>query len=437
MVSFLLGLGTGGLVLLIYRVYLLQSLHGLLRETGSAATGFATTSQMFQSLIALRRSNDQMKRQMADWATMLDRAPLGFLQVDEDNQLLQCNAQALKLLGIQNYNPKEPRLLLELVRSYDLDRLINKTRDSKTPKRRDWLLYPVSISLEQTPQPQPVPLRGYAFPLDNNAVNVLLESRQEAATLAKARDRWTSDVAHELKTPLTSIRLVAETLQTRLDGDMRSWVDRLLQEAIRLSTLVQEILDLSHIEQSSRRRKSAPVDLPQVMQRAWQGLEPMALSKGVELDYAGPSYWIMEGEDARLQRVMINLLENALKYSPPERPIYLRMTVDEENWATIDCYDCGCGFAPEDLPFVFERFYRGDPARARYSSPPAILQSAMRDSAIATESRMAASSSGSGLGLAIVQQIVDLHQGTIVARNHPDTGGAWIQVRLPQNTLPG
>jgi two-component system, OmpR family, phosphate regulon sensor histidine kinase PhoR len=368
---------------------------------------------------------------------MLDRAPLGFLQVDEDNQLLQCNAQALKLLGIQNYNPQEPRLLLELVRSYDLDRLINKTRDSKTPKRRDWLLYPVSVSLAQTPQPAPLPLRGYAFPLDNNAVNVLLESRQEAQALAKARDRWTSDVAHELKTPLTSIRLVAETLQTRLDGDMRSWVDRLLQEAIRLSTLVQEILDLSQIEQSSRRRKSAPVDLPQVMQRAWQGLEPMARSKGVELDYVGPSYWIMGGEEARLQRVMINLLENALKYSPPERSIYLRMTVDEENWATIDCYDCGCGFASEDLPFVFERFYRGDPARARDSRPPAILQGAVRDSTMATEVRMAASSSGSGLGLAIVQQIVDLHQGTIVARNHPDTGGAWIQVRLPQNTLPG
>jgi two-component system, OmpR family, phosphate regulon sensor histidine kinase PhoR len=430
--SFLLGLGLGGGALWLYRSRLVRALNVLLDETDPSPSSIASSSQMFQHLIALRRENHRLSRQIEAWEAMLDRAPLGFLIVDEDSQLLNCNAKAMRLLGIQSYNPTEPKLLLELVRSTDLDRLIRKTRKTQKPQRCDWLLYPVSVNMNQTPQNQPRPLRGHAFPLDNNQVNVLLESRQEATVLAKARDRWTSDVAHELKTPLTSIRLVAETLQSRLDGPMREWVDRLLQEAMRLSNLVQEILDLSQIEQASRRIKFAPVDLPQLVVRAWQSLEPVARAKRVELDYVGPSYWIMQGEEARLYRVLLNLLDNALKYSPPERPIYLRLAVDGLGLATIDCYDCGCGFAEEDLPFVFERFYRGDPARARGGETVSLGVVSHDGGTVKTEVEAAPMSSGSGLGLAIVQQIVELHQGTIVARNHPDTGGAWIQIQLPQ-----
>jgi two-component system, OmpR family, phosphate regulon sensor histidine kinase PhoR len=429
--SFLLGLGIGGGALLLYRSRLIRTLNVLLDET-EQSPNIATSSQMFQNLIALRRENQRLQRQVEAWEAMLDRAPLGFLIVDEDSQLLNCNVKAMRLLGIQSYDRTAPKLLLELVRSTDLDRLIRKTRKTQKPQRADWLLYPVSVNMNQAPQNQPRPLRGYAFPLDNNQVNVLLESRQEATVLAKARDRWTSDVAHELKTPLTSIRLVAETLQSRLDGPMRGWVDRLLQEAIRLSNLVQEILDLSQIEQTGRRIKFAPVDLPQLVQQAWQSLEPVALSKRVELDYVGPSYWIMQAEEARLYRVLLNLLDNALKYSPPERPIYLRLAIDGLGLATIDCYDCGCGFAEEDLPFVFERFYRGDPARARGGETVSLGVVTSEVGNVKTEVEVAPMSSGSGLGLAIVQQIVELHQGTIVARNHPETGGAWIQIQLPQ-----
>jgi two-component system, OmpR family, phosphate regulon sensor histidine kinase PhoR len=186
--SFLLGLGIGGGALLAYRSRLVRALNVLLDETEQPPS-IATSSQVFQNLIALRRENQRLSRQIEAWEAMLDRAPLGFLIVDEDSQLLNCNAKAMRLLGIQSYDPTEPRLLLELVRSTDLDRLIRKTRKTQKPQRCDWLLYPVSVNMNQTPQNQPRPLRGYAFPLDNNQVNVLLESRQEATVLAKARDR--------------------------------------------------------------------------------------------------------------------------------------------------------------------------------------------------------------------------------------------------------
>jgi two-component system phosphate regulon sensor histidine kinase PhoR len=79
-------------------------------------------------------------------------------------------------------------------------------------------------------------------------VGVFLENRQEAALLVQQRDRWTSDVAHELKTPLTSIRLVAETLQPRVDDSQRRWLDRLINETIRLSNLVEDLLNLSRLQ---------------------------------------------------------------------------------------------------------------------------------------------------------------------------------------------
>jgi two-component system, OmpR family, phosphate regulon sensor histidine kinase PhoR len=150
--SFLLGLGIGGGALLLYRSRLARALNVLLDETDQSPS-LATSSQMFQNLIALRRENHRLQRQVEAWEAMLDRAPLGFLIVDEDSQLLNCNAKAMRLLGIQSYDPTEPRLLLELVRSTDLDRLIRKTRKTQKPQRCDWLLYPVSVNMNQTPIP--------------------------------------------------------------------------------------------------------------------------------------------------------------------------------------------------------------------------------------------------------------------------------------------
>jgi two-component system phosphate regulon sensor histidine kinase PhoR len=106
-------------------------------------------------------------------------------------------------------------------------------------------------------------------------VGVFLENRQEAALLVQQRDRWTSDVAHELKTPLTSIRLVAETLQSRIDPKLKVWVDRLINETLRLSNLVEDLLNLSRLQgQQSQGLNPKPVDLPQLIQAAWLSLEP-------------------------------------------------------------------------------------------------------------------------------------------------------------------
>jgi two-component system, OmpR family, phosphate regulon sensor histidine kinase PhoR len=466
-VEFLLGLGVGCLALLIYRMRLLNTLEkatqgqNLVRQPELGLQPQATdnqtlsvTSQLLRTLETLRENNQSLEAQLTDWKTIVNTAPIGYLQVDEDNQLIWSNLSAMNLLDLHGYDMKEPRLLLEVVRSYDLDSLIEQARSKGKPCQREWNHYPVSIEVANVTTPTAHLLRGYALPLqDGKQVGVILESRDEAQKLSQQRDRWTSDVAHELKTPLTSIRLVAETLQSRLDPPLRTWVDRLLKETLRLSTLVQEILDLSHLETAgSRPLKLNFINLPDLIRSAWLTLEPIALAKHITLTYQGPDRLRFQGEEARLHRVFVNLLDNSIKYTLPERPILLQVSLIQDpamitlNQTTativqIDLIDGGAGFPLDDLPFVFERFYRADPSRSRTVEPFIAPQTQ-----ISPESRFAKAtqtisqeitplpfqpSSGSGLGLAIVRQIVELHKGTITARNHPE-GGAWIQIRLPQ-----
>ncbi|MCS6812988.1 MAG: HAMP domain-containing histidine kinase, partial [Cyanobacteria bacterium] len=274
-------------------------------------------------------------------------------------------------------------------------------------------------------------------------------------------DRWASDVAHELKTPLTSIRLVAETLQARLDPPLRAWVDRLINEVIRLSNLVQDLLDLSQLQTNAPARLTLkPVNLAELVQSAWLSLELLARKKHITLNYVGANPAIIYADEPRLYRVLINLLDNGIKYSPPRQSIQVNVkfcdaqavccspsssshletdkrqdkehtglaTYDEQplqdQHVCLDVIDAGPGFQEQDLPYVFDRFYQADLSRTRSSKHGS-------SSALASDSTPEYLLGSSGLGLAIVRQIVEAHHGTVRASNHPETGGAWLQVLLP------
>ncbi len=396
-----------------------------------ATNTLSISSQLTAAIANYRQVNQDLERQSETWKQIVNCSPVGYLQVDEDNQLTLCNVQACHLLSIPDCNPLQPRLLLEWVRSYELDFLIEQARETEKLCQREWVFYPASVDAANLSDQRTTPIRGYAFPLMDDNVGVFLENRQEALTLAQQRDRWASDVAHELKTPLTSIRLVAETLQSRLEPPTRNWVDRLLTEAIRLSTLVQELLDLSQLEVNPVQRLSLKsVDLVKLIHAAWLSLEPLASAKQLHLDYDGPDHLLIQADEARLHRVLLNLFDNGIKYSPVESFIRVRVSFQHlsspnsgrpSQQIQIDIIDMGCGFPETALPHVFERFYRADPSRSRNVE--------QRD--LATAAQPIQLSSGSGLGLAIVRQIVEAHQGSVSASNDPDTGGAWLQIRLP------
>ncbi|MEM8545489.1 MAG: PAS domain-containing sensor histidine kinase [Cyanobacteria bacterium P01_H01_bin.119] len=383
-------------------------------------------------------------------------APVGFLTIDGENQLSWFNPRAAELLQIDRQQFKTPRLFLEVVRSYELDQLVEQARRTQTHCHAEWTFHAASPDPVDLSASISTPLRGHAFPMGNGEIGVYIESRQEAMRLVQQRDRWTSDVAHELKTPLTSIRLVAETLRSRVPTSLQNWLDRLLNETIRLSNLVDDLLNLSQLEDHHFQGiKPRQVDLPKLVQSAWQSLEPLAMIKHLYLGYDGPPQLVGQLDESLVYRMIINVLDNAIKHSPPRSEIQVRLTADADRSGSLllEVIDCGNGFIEKDLPYIFDRFYRADPSRRR-DTPAAV---SLASETLGTQSPETSlekppkkppeklsevdkngssrSRGGTGLGLSIVRQIVEAHQGHIQARNHPQTGGAWLKIYLPQSDL--
>lgn len=452
LLGFLAGLAIGLALLGGYHARLKAQLKQLLREQRlTLPRSFNSLHRLAAVIEHQQYIHQHLETQVQTWQSILQQAPIGYLQVDEENQLGWSNRQARQLLGIEprRQAPNSRRLLLEFVRSYELDQLIESARTLQQPCQTDWVLHPSSPDPER--RSSQIPLRAEAFPLSEGQVGVFLENRLEAVTLTQERDRWASDVAHELKTPLTSIRLVAETLQSRVDSPLRTWVDRLINEAVRLSTLVQDLLELSHLSLRAPRDLSLKtLDLPQLIQSAWLNLDPLAREKNLQLDYAGSSSLLLQADEARLYQVFLNLLDNSIKYSPPDQTIWVEARILEDpdslnkvlpqQKLQINVIDAGCGFPEQALPHVFERFYRADPARTRMVTvKPSYPELGQKISAaihstpgVSGQGRLRPTvSGGSGLGLAIVQQIIAAHGGSVSARNHPKTGGAWLQIILP------
>jgi two-component system phosphate regulon sensor histidine kinase PhoR len=369
------------------------------------------SSQNIQQRI--ERKTAQLQAESYSWQQIIDQLPLGYIQVDDENRLVFCNAPACALLGIPKCTESATnrRLLLQLVRSYELDQLIQQTRADRQNHSSEWVFHWVEPDPLNPHQRQDIPLKGYSFPLADQQIGIFIKDCTEKVTLIQQRDRWASDVAHELKTPLTSIRLVAETLQVRIDPDLKIWIDRLLNEVLRLSNLVQDLLDLGQTDIGIPLKLDIQkVDLVQVIKSAWGSLEPLAQNQRVRLEYQGAESLYIEADQSRLFRLLLNLFDNAIKYSPALQIVLVTAELlTDEQQVLIQVIDSGPGFPPEALPHVFDRFYRVDQSRTRHEDEKG----------------------GSGLGLAIARQIVQTHKGKIMISNDPDTGGACIEVKLP------
>jgi two-component system phosphate regulon sensor histidine kinase PhoR len=346
---------------------------------------------------------------------IVESAPIGYIQVDQDNRLIVCNQRAATMMGISNHQQGMIRkpFLLQLIRSYELDLLVEETRSQKLSSQVDWVFHP-AIPDPVDPIPQlGRPIRAFSLYLENGQVGIFLEDRQEAVAIKQQRDRWTSDIAHELKTPLTSIRLVAETIEPRVDPSAKIWVERLLGEIERITKLVQDLLELGQMDVGI-----APVihlqevSLSSILQSVWATLEPMAKRKQVALQYIGDPKLTWQLDESRMYRLLLNLLDNSIKHSPTLQSITIKTSVVDSS-LQIETIDAGEGFPEDSLPHIFDRFYQIDPSRTRSGIDRG----------------------GSGLGLAIALQIVSLHNGVISAHNHPETGGAWIKITLPKPIL--
>ncbi|MRS12773.1 MAG: HAMP domain-containing protein [Actinobacteria bacterium] len=221
----------------------------------------------------------------------------------------------------------------------------------------------------------------------------------------RRKTRFVSDVSHELRTPLTAIRGAAETL---LDGDVpeddaRQFLSTIVRESARLSRLANDLLTLQRIEGATGELPITRVDLGETAQHAIEGLAPLTESRGVRVILEGSAPPVL-GDKDRLQQVLGNLIDNASRMTPEGGTVRVLVS-SEGRESVVRVLDEGPGIAEEDIPHVFDRFYRAQASRDR-------------------------SSGGAGLGLAIVSAIVRSHAGTVAAASRPE-GGTAFTVRFP------
>jgi signal transduction histidine kinase len=234
---------------------------------------------------------------------------------------------------------------------------------------------------------------------------------QRNLRIAEMRSAFVSSVTHELKTPLTAIRMFSETL--RLDEEVDrltriEYLDTILHESERLSRLVDNVLDFGKIERGKKAYRFQPVRLEEVVEEAARAARYPLEQAGFALEIdAAPDLPTVEADSDALQQAILNLLTNAMKYSGESRHIGLRL--DRENGsARIRVIDKGIGIAPQEQEHIFESFYRAPTADNQHIP-------------------------GTGLGLTIVAHVAKAHGGAVEVVSTPG-GGASFTIRLPLET---
>jgi two-component system phosphate regulon sensor histidine kinase PhoR len=415
---FLLGL-TIGLIIAFWKQYEVNS---QIKKILSSLSQFeqikslSTISLVRRTIKIFNREYQALQSELETHQYLLENCPIGYLKIDEENQLIWCNQEARKLLKIERWQPNKLRLFLELVISFKLDQLIQQTRKTQRQLTLEWDFYPNDDSSSQQNtldynKNYSIFLKAYSYPLAEGKIAIFIENKQPLKILSKSRNRIFSDLSHELRTPLTSISLLTEALLKRTENQEKKWVEQINKEIHRLIDLVQNWLDLSKIEEYPYQNlQYQSLHLKQLIISAWQSLEALAKQKNINFNYTGENNIHIEADLNRLIQVFVNLFDNGIKHSDEngEIQVNVNLITAESNLIEINIIDSGTGFNSEDLPHVFERLYRGDKSRVRKSRQ------------------------GSGLGLAIVKEIIEAHHGSITAQNHPKTGSAWLKITLPQ-----
>lgn len=223
------------------------------------------------------------------------------------------------------------------------------------------------------------------------ALNSLADNLDRAETL---RRHLVADVAHELRTPLAGLRGTAEALRDGVLSPTPENLDAVVAEARRLGRLVQDLEDLTRLDADRLELHRRPTDLAALISKAVQVYEPDLKAKGIRLKTELATNLPRAVVDPdRVVQVIHNLMANAVNHTPPGGVIRVAL-FQEESGQRVTVANTGPGIDPADLPFIFERFYRGDRSRSRATG-------------------------GSGLGLTIARKLVEAHGGRITAESRP------------------
>ena len=243
----------------------------------------------------------------------------------------------------------------------------------------------------------------------STALNRMIERLEEAFQHSR---RFVADASHELRTPLTVLRGELESLaqESRFDLDSRERLGSALEEVERLVNIVEGLFAISRLDAGEAQAEWVPFDLAQLTASTADQMSLLAEDKNIQVTCVPAKAVWVEGDRARMKQVVVNLLDNAIKYTPEGGAVSLTVT-DNQGRALLEVADNGTGISPEVLPRVFERFFRVDKARSRDDG-------------------------GAGLGLSIVRSICAAHHGRVEATSAPGEGSRF-RVELPLASAPG
>jgi two-component system phosphate regulon sensor histidine kinase PhoR len=359
-----------------------------------------TFNHMSEQLAAQFSQLEEDRRQLR---AILSGMVEGVVAFDADQRILFANARAVQLLDCQS-QAIVGRKLWEVFRQRSLQEVVQKALSGPEPceEELDWTGTATRSVLVHAARLTGSPSRGAVL---------VLHDTSELRRLEGLRQEFVANVSHELKTPLSVIKACVETL---LDGAVEDsqnrgpFLEQILDQADRLNALILDLISLARIEARAEIFDFQDLPLEKLVALCLERHRPRAEMNRQTLDAApaqanGTPVVAWVDEEAACQ-ILDNLVDNALKYTPPGGRITLRWWADNDQ-ACLEVADSGIGIAERDLPRIFERFYRADRARSRELG-------------------------GTGLGLAIVKHLVQAMHGTVGATSRLGQGTTFL-VRFP------
>jgi two-component system sensor histidine kinase SenX3 len=325
--------------------------------------------------------------------TVLQLLPTAAVLVDASGEVRLANGAALAM-GI--------------VRGGSLD--VAELRHLVLAARRSGLARTVELDLERGGFPRRMLTVGArAEPLDDGDVALVVDDLTESKRVESVRRDFVANVGHEIKTPVGALSLLAEAaLDARDDPTaVARFLGRIQHEAVRLSRLVQELLDLSRVQGGEPLPDTSEVLVDAVVEEAIDRSRPAAEAKHIAIVRGGDIGLVINGNEGQLVTAVANLLDNAVAYSPDATRVAVGVHA-RDGAVEIAVKDEGIGIALSDQERIFERFYRVDPARSRATG-------------------------GTGLGLSIVKHIVSNHGGEMSVWSELGSGSTFT-IRLPAAT---
>ena len=337
------------------------------------------------------RQQDVDVTQLLNWVDDINQ---GWIIITSKNKIMYINKQAKKLLSIKKDSKILGKSLYKLKIPDEIKREIQKLNSSKTFKSISYFFNEKELEISLMPSSKSTTL-------------ILLTNKRSLEYQRQLQERMLGDAAHELKTPLTALMLLGDRLDNLVKKKDRPLIKRLRKEILRLKLMVNDLLELSRLVNASSVEDELKkrINLEEIVLNGWNTLKPLADKKKLDLVNTSKTNSLIEGNSEKLYRVVFNLLDNAIRFSPDSGKISTQIHEDDK-YLILSIKDEGPGLSKDDLKNMFQRFYRGDPSRYK-------------------NKRI-----GSGLGLSIAQQIVVNHKGSIEACNDIN-GGALMKIKLP------